>query len=609
MTPLRSLLALSIAAAAAWAPAAGAQTGTAPQIGGFRSVLAGGEGQTANAGDVGANQANGTVPPRFVDQQPLYVGIMPKASSLTPADLDVFYKPTAFGSMPGGVGTTVTPRPGAKIVRDKQFGMAHITGDTRADVMFAAGYATAEERLFLMDALRNTAKGTLASLTGAGAASGDAAQLTDQDFSPEELTRQFDELPQRLGAEGARAHQDILDYVDGINAYIDEANLNPTKMPGEYAALGTRPAPWTVADTAAEAVLLVTQFTVSNGGEERNQQLQLAFRKRFGKGWRKPYNDLREAQDPEAFTVAKTTHRSDRPGKRRRGRNVALDLGSITPRNTIVAGPGAAESSQAAARMPRWVRSVIGLKASLPTEESNAVVVSGKLSKDGTPLAAMGPQVSYYSPQIFSEYELHGGGIDVEGVSFPGASPWPLIGHGIDFAWSGTSANGDNNDTFVETLCDDTHYRYKGECVPFVSRDQTVTTPVSAARPGPAADDHLPDAALGPRPGLRLRHGQGREGRADQGQGRRLPRARGGDLVHADGREPPDGRALVHEGLRHVPRHGELVLRRRPRGRLPAVGPLPDAPARDRRRPPAQRRRPRRLAAVRRHRLHGPLPP
>ena len=35
----------------------------------------------------------------------------------------------------------------------------------------------------------------------------------------------------------------------------------------------------------------------------------------------------------------------------------------------------------------------------------------------------MGPQVGYYSPQIFSEYELHGGGIDAEGVSFPGASP------------------------------------------------------------------------------------------------------------------------------------------------------------------------------------------
>ena len=140
-----------------------------------------------------------------------------------------------------------------------------------------------------------------------------------------------------------------------------------------------------------------------------------------------------------------------------------------------------AGTDAAAAKLPAWVRSVNGLKASLPHEESNAVMVTGKMSKDGHALAAMGPQVSYYSPQIFSEYELHGGGIDVEGVAFPGAAPYPLIGHGIDFAWSGTSANGDNEDTFVERLCNpngspptrrSTHYRYRGRCIPFVIRHQ-----------------------------------------------------------------------------------------------------------------------------------------
>src|SRR5205807_772851 len=82
------------------------------------------------------------------------------------------------------------------------------------------------------------------------------------------------------------------------------------------------------------------------------------------------------------------------------------------------------------------------LRTVLPPVESNAVMVARRLSADGHALAAMGPQVGYYSPQIFSEYELHGGGIDSEGVTFPGASPYPLIGHGIDFGCSGTSANG-----------------------------------------------------------------------------------------------------------------------------------------------------------------------
>src|SRR5947207_2489071 len=375
--------------------------------------------------------------------------------------------------------------------------MAHIYGDNRYDVMFGAGYASAEERLFLMDAIRRTAKGTLAGLTGASAASGDAQQLTDQDFSDQELTAQFNKLDERFGGAGVRTQADIRAYIDGINARIQEDKTHPNEMPAEYAALGATPQRWTVSDTAAMAVLLVTQFTVSNGGEEVNAQLQEAFRKRFGGGWHAPYNDLREAQDPEAYVVAKRPFLSDRPGPVKPGLNAVPTLGSITPRNAEVQGPDAQQQAAARAALPAWAGSVEGLKASLPTEESNAVMVGSKLSADGHALAAMGPQVGYYSPQIFVEYELHGGGINSEGVSFPGAAPWPLIGHGIDFAWSGTSANGDNEDTFAERLCNpngsrptknSTHYIYRGRCKPFLMRDQTVTTPVSPVDPQPPRD-------------------------------------------------------------------------------------------------------------------------
>ena len=41
------------------------------------------------------------------------------------------------------------------IVRDKGFGVPHIYGQTRAGTMFGLGYAGAEDRLFVMDVLRN----------------------------------------------------------------------------------------------------------------------------------------------------------------------------------------------------------------------------------------------------------------------------------------------------------------------------------------------------------------------------------------------------------------------------------------------------------------------
>lgn len=485
-----ALAALLMAPASAYAQAPPALD--VPAFGGFHSVLAQGEGQTVTATDLAAYELSGTAPSRFTDQQPLYDGVMPRASTLTEADIPTYYKDATFGSMPGGVESVTTPRPGVQIFRDKRYGMAHVYGQTRADVMFGAGYATAQERLFLMDALRRTAEGRLAGLTGPGSAGDDAAQLTDQDFSPAEYQKQFDALPKRFGAEGARGRQDIIDYVAGINQRIADVKADPSQMPAEYAALGTQPEAWTVPDSVALATLLVTQFTVSNGSEEVNAAMQQAFQKRFGKRWRAPYNDLREAEDPEALVVAKRPFASDRTGRRKRGLNAIPDPGSIKPRNPEVAGPDAAAQAAARAAQPAWVTRLSDLKSKIPHEESNAVMVAGSLSSDGKPLAAMGPQVSYYSPQIFSEYELHGGGIDVWGVTFPGSSPYPLIGHGIDFSWSGTSANGDNQDTFVEKLCEpggsapsraSTFYRYRGKCIPFVSRDQTLTTPFSPLDP------------------------------------------------------------------------------------------------------------------------------
>src|SRR3954449_3344597 len=159
---------LVVACTLAFAPPAMADPPaiTVPKLGHFRSVLAQGEGQQLNVFEFGQYTASGAPPDSYVSQQPLYVDIMPRATSLTAGDLDVFYKPTDFGSMPGGVGTTQSPRPGVQIFRDAKFQMAHIYGDKREDVMFGAGYATAEERLFAMDALRHAAKGTLAELTG-----------------------------------------------------------------------------------------------------------------------------------------------------------------------------------------------------------------------------------------------------------------------------------------------------------------------------------------------------------------------------------------------------------------------------------------------------------
>ena len=60
----------------------------------------------------------------------------------------------------------------------------------------------------------------------------------------------------------------------GINAYIAEALLDPSKMPAEYAALGKHAEPWKPTDVIAEASLIGGIFG-KGGGSELDSALTL----------------------------------------------------------------------------------------------------------------------------------------------------------------------------------------------------------------------------------------------------------------------------------------------------------------------------------------------
>ena len=101
--------------------------------------------------------------------------------------------------------------------------------------------------------------------------------------------------------------------------------------------------------------------------------------------------------------------------------------------------------------------------------------------KGGAPVAVFGPQVSYFTPQILLEFEIHAPGgptgppLDARGAAFPGTNLYVQLGHGRDYAWSATSAAQDIIDTFAVKLCEadgskptlaSMSYRFRGECLP-----------------------------------------------------------------------------------------------------------------------------------------------
>jgi len=116
------------------------------------------------------------------------------------------------------------------------------------------------------------------------------------------------------------------------------------------------------------------------------------------------------------------------------------------------------------------------IRLALPQQGmSNALLVSGEHTATGRPVTVFGPQTGYYTPQMLTEEVLVGPGVKARGVAFAGTNLVVQLGHGVDYAWSATSASNDNVDTVVERLCDrdgsrptvrSTSYVRGGRCVP-----------------------------------------------------------------------------------------------------------------------------------------------
>ncbi len=447
----------------------------ANDAGGFRNVLPPGEAGTDNAVDLARFEATGQYPDHWVDQQPLYDNLIQGAETLRDATIHRYFKDATFGVRPGDVESTTEPKPGVTIVRDRQFGIPHIYGKTRADAMFGTGYAGAQDRLFLMDVLRHTGRAELSSFVGGSPSNRamDRAQWQLAPYTEADLQRQIDEAGKFYGKAGRKLVADVKAYVAGINAYIEDAKANPTLMPSEYAALGKLPQPWKPTDVVAEASLIGGIFGKGGGRELDSAQLMQAFEKRFGrKAGRRAWLGFRAKNDPEApTTVGKRFPYETRSAFAKRG--LALpDPGSVHPAPVAPPVDESATSESAPSEFGDIGAEL--MQALHMPHASNWELISARESKTGHPIGVLGPQVGYYDPQILMEMDVHGPGIDARGATFPGVNLFVLLGHGRDYAWSATTATSDNVDTFAEVLCKDRfHYRYKGRCLPMEELERT----------------------------------------------------------------------------------------------------------------------------------------
>ncbi|MEU3739372.1 penicillin acylase family protein [Streptomyces sp. NPDC032198] len=465
-------------------------------------VLPPGANGNATLAEILAHRLLGTQPAHADDQLGPYDALSSGYPSLTDDKLTEFFNDASFGVPAGQAASVTRPRDDVTITRDKKYGIPHIKGSTRYGTEFGAGFAAGQDRLWLIDLFRHIGRGQLTSFAGGALAN----QGLEQEFWPQapyeekDLEKQVEYIRTTQGERGKQAMEDAQAYIDGLNAYRVKSK-NGRYFPGEYVLTGKIDAitnigeiePFKVTDMIALASVVGGLFGNGGGGEVDSALSLLKSQEKYGveKGT-KVWESFRARNDPEAVQTIHDGTSFPYAGKPENARGTALpDAGSVEREQLVYDREGGAKSPSKAlkdpVKAPKKLKPLQGMyddgvlpgglfkKDGQKKGMSNALVVSGKHTASGNPVAVFGPQTGYFAPQLLMQQELQGPGISARGVSFAGVGMYVQLGRGQDYAWSATSAGQDITDTYAVELCEpgggaptkqSTHYLHHGTCTP-----------------------------------------------------------------------------------------------------------------------------------------------
>jgi len=341
---------------------------------------------------------------------------------------------------------------GPTIVGDS-YGVPRVYARTARELFFGDGYAQAADRLWEADLVRRTATGTLSALIGPGP--GDANVQADTFWRG--YTGGQGALHAQVLALDRPTRTAVEAFVTGFNAWIAHAT-SAGELALEYAAARQVPRAWTAEDVLASGILSVVQVGTAGSDELSNASLLADLTARLGPARATAaFADSHWLNDPSAPTTI--------PGARHRSAG----------RSTVAAGASSSSAAQAM-RLQRAARASMARLGLDSVGHSNAVALSGRLTRSGHPLLLGGPQIGHSLPQGFVEIGLHGAGYDVTGVVLVG-TPGVEIGVGHNFAWTVTSGGDDNQDWYAEQLDPVGHpgrYLFDGTWLPFDCHPETI---------------------------------------------------------------------------------------------------------------------------------------
>ena len=309
-------------------------------------------------------------------------------------------------------------------------GVPHIFAQNDSDLYFAQGYVTARDRLFQLELQVRASGGMLSEWLGEG--------MVDYDLNQRRTGILYGAGLMLDNLEGTHSEEIINAYGDGINAYIE--SLRPDQFPLEFKLLGVEPRSWEPIHSALLLKYMTEMLagrnddvTTSNTIAYLGESFVEEYISKRSK-WTEPiipperewdFDQLQLPETPEPFTP-----------------QISKQVQPYPPD---------------------------------PDNGSNNWAVSGSKTKNGSPLLAGDPHLNMSLPSIWYEIQLHAPGVNVYGVSIPGA-PGVIKGFNESVAWSTTNTGADVMDWYEIEFRDDSRseYLHDGEWLPVEKRVETI---------------------------------------------------------------------------------------------------------------------------------------
>ena len=363
-----------------------------------------------------------------------------------------------------------------KVIRD-QHGVPHITAANLADLFFAQGYVTAQDRLWQMDMSRRAAGGELTEI-----------------LSPSLFGQGVLQLDKRQRVLGLRAVANqaaaaltgdektyFEAYAHGVNAYIDS---HKDSLPPEFRLLRYQPRPWTPTDS----------FVI---GAEMSQQLQFYLVQHM---WLREKVLAHVGPQLAADLYPNTSWRDHPPTA------APIDWDAQPPEQPEIPEEGRFPARRNRPRaaleslLPEWLHARIdSLDNPLLVPGSNNWVVSGTHTATGKPLLSNDMHLGHSVPGVWYESHLTAPGFDVAGVTFAGM-PFIVVGHNQRIGWGFTNVGPATYDLYIENFNERGEYQTPTGWQPAKHRTETihvrgssdVIIDIPITRHGPVITDALP---------------------------------------------------------------------------------------------------------------------